>query len=128
MTTDLTMLALSALLCVMLALPGVIALVLTKGLSFAVGNRDQSYELPDWGNRAKRAHQNMVENLPVFAALILAAHVSGASNDATAMGASLFFWGRVAHAVTYLVGVPWARTLAFGVSLAGLLMIAGAIL
>lgn len=44
---------------------------------------------------------------------------------ATALGAMLFFWGRVAHAVVYVAGIPYLRTAAFGVSLLGLVRIAG---
>ena len=91
-----------------------------KGIPFAVGNRDQPFELPAWGVRANRAHLNMVENLPVFAALVLVAHVAGASNEATAFGATLFFWGRVAHAVIYIAGIPYLRTVAFAVTLFGM--------
>ena len=128
MTTDLTMLALSALLTIVLAFPPVIALMMTKGLPFAAGNRDGPYELPVWAERAGRAHRNMLENLPVFAALVLVAHVAGASSSATALGATLFFWGRVAHAAVYLMGIAYLRTAAFGVSLVGLGIIAGEIL
>lgn len=128
MSTDLTMLAYSALLTVVLAFPPVIALMLSKGLPFAVGNRDEPYELPVWGERAVRAHRNLLENLPIFAALVLVAHVAGVSNEATAFGATLFFWSRVAHAIIYIVGVPWLRSAAFGVGLIGLLRIAGQIL
>ena len=128
MSTDLTMLAYSALLTLLLAIPGTVALILEKGLNTAAGNRDQSDPLAEWGERGLRAHRNMLENLPVFAALVLVAHVSGVANEATAFGAVLFFWGRVAHAVVYIAGVPWVRTAAFVVSLIGLLRIAGEIL
>ena len=124
MTTELSMLVYSAILTALLAFPPTIALILEKGLAFAAGNREEPYELAAWARRASRAHLNALENLPVFAALVLAAHVSGATNDTTSLGATLFFWGRVAHAVTYLAGIPWVRTGAFGVSVAGLLMIA----
>ncbi len=70
----------------------------------------------------------MLENLPVFAALVLVANVSGAANETTALGATIFFWGRVAHAAVSIAGVPWVRTAAFAVSLAGLLMILSEIL
>ena len=70
----------------------------------------------------------MLENLPVFAALVLVAHLSGASNETTALGATIFFWGRVAHAGAYIAGIPYLRTLAFAVSLTGMLMIAWVIL
>ncbi len=124
MSTDLTMLAFSALLTLGLAFPTVIALIMTKGLPFAAGNRDQAYQLPDWAERAGRAHRNMLENLPIFAALVLVANAAGAANDATALGATLFFWGRVAHAAVYLAGISYLRTAAYGISLIGLVMIA----
>lgn len=127
MSTDLTMLTFSALLTLLLALPGTTALILQKGLPFAAGNRDEPYELADWAERAVRAHRNMLENLPVFAALVLVAQVSGATNETTALGATLFFWGRVAHAVVYIAGIAWVRTAAFALSLIGLLMIAAEI-
>ncbi len=58
----------------------------------------------------------MVENLPVFAALILVAHVAGEASTATATAAAIFFWARVAHAVIFWFGWPYVRTLAFAVS------------
>ena len=123
MTTDLTMLTFSALLTVLLALPGTVALVLEKGLPYAAGNRDEPIDLSPWAERAQRAHRNALENLPVFAAFVLVAAVSGAANETTALGATLYFWARVAHAVVYIAGVPWVRTGAFAVSLVGLFMI-----
>ena len=128
MTTDLTMLALTALLTFVLAFPRVVSLILTKGLPIAAGNRDEPFELQAWAERAGRAHRNALENLPIFAALVLVAHVAGASNDTTAMGATLFFWGRVAHAAVYIAGIPYVRTAAFGVSVVGLVRIAVEIL
>ena len=41
----------------------------------------------------------------------------------TLLGAQLFFWGRVGHAVLYIAGIPWARTAAWLVSVIGLLLI-----
>jgi len=123
MTTDLTMLTFSALLTALLAVPGLVGLVMERGLPYAAGNRDDPAPLAPWAERALRAHRNALENLPVFAVLVLVAQVSGAANETTALGATLFFWGRVAHAVVYIAGVPWVRTGAFAVSLVGLFMI-----
>lgn len=128
MTTDLTMLVYTALLTLVLSLPGALALIMAKGVPFAAGNRDEAYELPLWGQRAKRAHANAVENLPVFAALVLAVHVSGSATDATAFAASLFFFSRVGHAVLYIAGVPYLRTLAFFVSAVALIQLVGAMM
>ena len=127
MTTELTMLAWSAVLC--LVLPNVAIGGLTSvsgGFAWGLGNRDAPFAggMPPWGLRAQRAHVNLVENLVVFAALVLAAHVAGRNNEWTALGAQLFFWGRVGHVITYVAGlVPW-RTLVFGVAILGDWMIA----
>jgi len=128
MSTDLYMLVLSSILTLVLALPPVIALVSARGIPFAVGNRDEPTLFSSWRGRAVRTHSNMVENIAPFAALVLVAHVAGVANETTAMGATLFFWGRVAHAAVYLIGIPYLRTLAFGTSVVGLVMIAQVIL
>ena len=46
------------------------------------GFRAEQPEGADWYKRAMRAHANCVENLPVFAAIVLALHVSGAHGPA----------------------------------------------
>ncbi len=124
MAMELKMLILASLLTVVLAVVGAAPLILQRGLRSGFGNRDQPEPLSPWGERALRAHRNMLENLPPFAALVLVAQVAGVANEATAWGAVLFFWGRVAHAVTYIAGGPYLRTAAFVVSLAGMFRIA----
>jgi len=59
----------------------------------------------------------------LFAVLVLVAQVAGRANEMTALGAQLFFWGRLAYAVVYLVGIPWVRTGVWAVSLVGLILI-----
>lgn len=118
------MLVWTALLCLLLptvylvgrsAAPG--------GLAWGFGNRDSRLDASAWTHRAERAHANLVENLPAFAILVLVAHVAGKSNATTALGATLFFWGRVAHALVYVAGIPYVRTAAFFVGTAGELLI-----
>ena len=127
MTTDLWMLVWSCVFA--LVLPNVYVLGLVSqpnGLAWGLGNRDRPFvgTEPAWGARGRRAHANLVENLVVFAALVLTAHVAGRADGWTALGSQLFFWGRVGHAVTYMAGlVPW-RTVAFAVAVVGQWMIA----
>jgi uncharacterized MAPEG superfamily protein len=54
---------------------------------------------------------------------VLIAQVAGKTNATTLLGAELFFWGRVAHWLIYLAGIPWLRTLAWVVSIVGMLLI-----
>jgi uncharacterized MAPEG superfamily protein len=60
-----------------------------------------------------KAHANAVENLVVFAPLVLVADSTGATGAATAGACVLYFWSRVVHAIAYTFAVPWVRTLAF---------------
>ena len=74
-----------AALCVALFLPYVMARTLVWGLADTVGYPKNPPSLPDWAERARRAHMNMVENLAPFAALVLVAQASGRVSAATAM-------------------------------------------
>jgi uncharacterized MAPEG superfamily protein len=62
-----------------------------------------------------KAHVNAVENLVVFAALVLAAVAAGVSTPVIASASVVYFWARVVHALAYTFGIPWVRTLAFTV-------------
>ncbi|MEM7412616.1 MAG: MAPEG family protein [Myxococcota bacterium] len=128
MTTELQMLTYAAVLMIVQSLSVLIAHISVAGLRYGFGNRDEDVALPGWGERVVRAHRNMLENLIPFTALVLAAHLAGVSNDETARGATFFFWGRVAHALIYVAGVPYLRTVAFIVAIGGMFEIAGALI
>ncbi len=123
MTPELAYLVWSAVLTFILVLIAVSGATLQVGLPKLAANRDDLPELTGWAGRAQRAHRNMLENLILFAILVLVAHAVGVRNGMTVLGAQLFFWGRVAYAVLYIAGIPWARTAAWGVSGVGLLLI-----
>ena len=94
------------------------------GLKAMLGNREGLQPLVGWAGRVQRAHQNLIENAPILYALTIIAHVTGAANAVTAMGAVVFLASRVTHLLAYAFGVPVLRTVAYTVSLAGLGMIA----
>ena len=93
------------------------------GLPALAGNRENMPALEGWAGRASRAHRNMLENIALFAALVLVAQVAGKTNATTALGAQIFFWARLVYAGVYIAGVPWLRTGAWVVSIIGLVMI-----
>jgi len=124
MTTDLWMLVLSAVLCLVLVVPTTVARGITPGgVAWGLGNREEDFRFPAWAGRAERAHRNLVENLAPFAILVLVAHLTGRANATTALGATLFFWGRVLHALTYLAGIVYVRTAMFVVAIVGEVLI-----
>ena len=66
-----------------------------------------------WAERLMRAHANAVENLVIFAPLVLALQVLGISTATTAMTCMVYFFARAAHIIFYTFGVPLLRTVAF---------------
>ena len=123
MTADLQMLVWSAALFLAQMVIASIGAQGQVGLPALAGNRDDLPALTGWAGRARRAHLNMLENLVVFAIVVLVAHVAGKANATTALGAALFFWARLAYAIIYVAGIAWLRTAAWAVALAGLLMV-----
>lgn len=114
MTTDLLYLALTAGLAAILWIPNVAAMVMQHGVVLPADFREAAEKpLQGWGQRAKRVHLNMVENLAHFSVLVIVAHLSGMANEQTAFWAQMFFWARVAHALIFYAGIPYLRTVAF---------------
>ena len=128
MSPDLKYLLFSTILCFVQVLIAATGANQQVGLPKLAGNREGLPDYTGWTGRAKRAHLNMLENLVLFAALVLIAAVSGKANAVTALGAMIFFWGRLAYAVIYVIGLPWLRTLAWFVSVIGMAMVAWVLL
>jgi uncharacterized MAPEG superfamily protein len=98
----------------------------TPGMRIAFGNRDDLPEPSPLAGRAERAAKNMLENLAIFTALIVAVQMSGKTGTQTQLGASLFFWARLAYWPCYLAGIIYLRTAIWLVSVVGLAMIVAA--
>jgi uncharacterized MAPEG superfamily protein len=123
MTPELLYLLWSVALTVVLVVLATLGAMQQVGLPKLAGNREHMPELEGWAGRVERAHRNMLESLVLFAILVLAARALNVSNGLTVLGAQLFFWGRVAHAILYIAGITWVRTAAWAVSVVGLLLI-----
>ena len=123
MKPELSLLVWAGLLTLVQAVVAVQGALMQVGLPMLAGNRDGLPEIRGWGGRAARAHRNMLENLVLFAALVLVAVVAGRTNATTLLGAQIFLYARLAYAAVYLAGIPWLRTATWGVSAVGLAMI-----
>ena len=123
MPVELQLLVWAGILTLVQMLVAVVGAQSQVSLPVLAGNRESMPPLTGWAQRATRAHLNMLESVVVFAIFVLVAHALGRFNDMTALGANLFFWGRLAYAVVYVMGIPWLRTLIWGVSFFGLVMI-----
>ncbi len=118
MNTDLTYLALVTALTGLIWIPYVLERMASRGITDTVGYPEDPKPQAPWAVRMQAAHRNAVENLVVFAALVLVAHMAGISNEATASAAMIYFWARVVHVLAHTFKVPWIRTLAFVVGFA----------
>ncbi len=119
MKTELHYLLLTAVLTGLLWIPVVIGYVSSRGpLTPAAYKVAPTTSLPDWVNRANRAHLNAVENFAPFAAVVLIAHAAQVSSPLTATCAAIYFYARLAHCVIHIsgVGLFMARTVAFTVA------------
>ncbi|MDP3852581.1 MAPEG family protein [Phenylobacterium sp.] len=129
MTIDLMMAAWTLVLAFVQVLLFDIARTSQYGLKWNTSPRDG--EMPPLSARAerlRRAQDNLYETLPLFLGAVLLAHVAGRANEITALGAQVYFWGRVAYVPLYAFGVPHVRSLVWLVSIAGLIMVASQIL
>lgn len=94
------------------------------GMVLALGNRDNMPEASALAGRADRAARNTLEGFVLFAALALAAEVSGVQSARIELGAELFFWSRLIYLPIYWLGIAYLRTGVWTVGMVGLALIA----
>jgi len=120
MTTDLICLLVLALWSIPLNHIPALARVSEGGLAWAASNRDKFIEGPPWVGRADRAQRNHHDNLAMIAVVILAAEVTGQTDEVTALATIATLVFRVLHGVAYIAGVAVVRSLAYAGSIVSL--------
>ena len=115
MKTELLYLTLVTAFTGLLWVPYILDRLMVRGIGDAVGYPDNPKPQSARAQRLMKAHANAVENLVVFAGLVLVAQAVGLSNAAIATACAVYFWARIVHALAYTFAVPWVRTLAFTV-------------
>ncbi len=129
MSVELRMLTLSVVLGILQIIAASHAASLQRGYRWTASPRDEKVEpLRGVAGRLDRALRNFSETFPLFAAVVLAAHVMDTHNALTEWGARLYFWGRVAYVLLYAAGVPLIRSLVWNVATIGIALIVGALL
>ncbi len=104
---------------------------LVRQMGFGNAIMDGQHETPveeKWAQRAKRAHNNAVENFVLFAPLAIGVHVAGLGTDYTALACAIYFFARLAHFLVYAFGLPAFRTVTFAIGVVCQLVLAGQIL
>lgn len=113
MSVELKYLVLVTVFTALMWIPYIFNMIMVRGVLDAVGYPENPKPMAPWATRMKAAHYNAVENLVVFAALVLIANAVGIKGEATALACMIYFWARVVHFLAYTFRIPWVRTLAF---------------
>jgi uncharacterized MAPEG superfamily protein len=97
-------------------IPYIVDRAAVRGTAGAMGNpgAEDKPQSP-WAQRMMAAHANAVENLVLFAPLVLVAHELEISNGTTGAACAVYFWARLAHFIAYTLGIPVLRTLCWTV-------------
>jgi uncharacterized MAPEG superfamily protein len=116
MTKELLWLTLTIILTGVLWVPYILDRIMVRGLMGAMANPSR-HDKPQaaWAQRLYFAHTNAVENLIIFAPLVLILDAQGHSSETTVVACAVYFWARLVHAIVYTMGVPVLRTLSFAV-------------
>jgi len=109
-------LAASALMTALFWVPYILERMVALGIMGALKPVDPEDELRQalWARRAKRGHYNGVENLVVFATLVLVAFAMGKGDEPGILVATqVYFWARLVHFPAITFGLPGIRTVAY---------------
>lgn len=129
MTTELTLLAWTLVLALVQIMLVANLRTAETGLQYNASARDGDAPPPrPVTARMQRAQANLYETLPLFAAAVLIAHVSGSEGDLTLWGCWMYLVARIVYVPLYAAGIPYVRSLVWLVSLAGLIMVLFAVL
>jgi len=124
MTLELKMLSLSIVLGLVQTVLASHAASLQRGYVWSASSRDDTVPaLTGVASRLERALQNFVETFPLFAAVVLTAHVTATHSWVTELGVQLYFWGRVAYLALYAAGVFLLRSLVWNVAALGIVLV-----
>jgi len=117
LSTELYWLTLTVLMTGLMWMPYIINRMLEQGIGFAMWDPQGSTKTEiTWADRMMRAHANAVENLAIFAPLVLTLHVTSLSNETTSLACMVYFFARLLHYIVFSFGIPLLRVLVFMVS------------
>ena len=95
-----------------------------RGLPYNLSSRDlPAPPVSVMTGRLLRAFENFKETFVLFAAAIILVTLMGRQDGSSALGAQLYFWGRLAYVPVYATGIIVRRTIVWTISIVGLVMV-----
>ena len=123
MGTELGILALYGIVVALIIGVQALAAVGQVGLTTLAGPRDDMPELRAVAGRLKRALDNSVVAMALFAPAILILNTKGISTSGTLLAAQVFLIARVVYVVIYAAGLAWLRTAVWAAGFAATLFL-----
>ncbi len=114
LTADLYWLTLTLVMTGLLWIPIIINRIQETG-AWATLASPQLIPSAPWAENMRRAHANAIENLMIFAPLVLAIQVTHTDTSTTATACSVYFFARLIHVISYVAAIPIVRTIAFAI-------------
>ncbi|AQS88390.1 hypothetical protein A0U93_11055 [Neoasaia chiangmaiensis] len=94
-----------------------------RGLNFSMSARDDERPLTGARARIHRAYRNFMETFGFFAAAVLVAGLLGRHDALTLSGAWVYVISRFIYWPLYVWGVPVIRSLVWGASVVGIVLV-----
>jgi uncharacterized MAPEG superfamily protein len=115
MHPELYWLGVAVIVTALLWLPYILNSFVVRGIWPTLGYAENMPRLSPWAERAKKAHYNAVENLVIFAPVVVGHAIVGTTeqNATVATAATIYVAARVVHYLVYVAAIPVARTLSF---------------
>ncbi len=128
LSKELFWLTMTCILTLVIWVPYILDRIKVRGL-WATMDNPSTKDKPQspWAQRLYFAHTNAVDNLAVFAPLVLILNTLDISTRTTVIACAVYFWSRLAHAIVYAAGLPVVRTIAFTISFIAQVVLALAI-
>lgn len=114
LSPELFWLTLTILMTSLLWIPYIINRMLELGILNALWDRFGLMDTnKDWACRMMQAHNNAVENLVLFAPLVILIEITGINSVGTAMACMVYFFARLTHYLVFTFAIPLFRVVTF---------------
>ena len=116
-TADLYWLTLTVLMTALMWTPYILNRMLEQGIGNAIWDAQGITKTEiSWAGRMMRAHKNAIENLAVFAPLVLILQLTQLNNELTELACMVYFIARLIHYFVFSFGIPVLRVITFIIS------------
>lgn len=114
LSTELYWLAMTLLMTSLFWVPYIINRMLEQGILNALWDRfGETHTEKEWAKRMMSAHKNAVENLVIFAPLVILIQITETNSSITAIACMVYFYTRLAHYFVFTFSLPVLRVLTF---------------